>query len=72
MFLLTKVRSKAPGDEVVGPSPPHLPVGADGRHGEGGDGRDHSWEENDDRGQPDASLPDHPAETNEEHHTPDV
>ena len=42
MFLLTKVRSKAPGDEVVGPSPPHLPVGADGRHGEGSDGRDHS------------------------------
>ena len=42
MSSLTKVRSQAPGDEVVGPSPLHLPVGADGRHGEGGDGSDHS------------------------------
>lgn len=42
MSVLTKVRSEAPGDEVVGPSPLHLPVGADGRHGECGDGSDHS------------------------------
>ena len=42
MSVLTKVRSKAPGDEVVGPSPLHLPVGADGRHGECGDGSNHS------------------------------
>ena len=42
MSSLTEVRSQAPGDEVVGPSPLHLPVGADGRHGEGGDGSDHS------------------------------
>ena len=41
MSALTKVRSETPGDEVVGPSPLHLPVGADGRHGEGGDGSDY-------------------------------
>ena len=30
MSILTKVRSETPGDEIVGPSPLHLPVGADG------------------------------------------
>ena len=41
MSILTKVRSETPGDEVVGPSPLHLPIGADGRHGECGDGSDY-------------------------------
>lgn len=69
---LTKFWSKAPRNEVVSPASLDLAISADGRHGEGGDSGDHGCEEDDEGGQSDARLAHHPAQTNEQHHTPDV
>ena len=69
---LTEFRPEAPGDEVVGPAPLDLAIGADGGHGEGGDDCDHAREEDDDSSQTDPCLTHHPAQSDEQHHAPDV
>ena len=68
----TELWSQAPGYEVVGPAPFDLSVGANGGHGEGGDDSDHARQQNDDSGQTNTSLSNHPAQSDEQHHAPDV
>ena len=69
---LTKLRAEGTGDEVVGPASLHLSVGADGGHGESGDNGDDGGEEDDDDSQADPGLTHHPAQSDEQHHPPDV